>query len=162
MKANIQHFEFTNYFKAAHVFLQSNLSGTWQWNLMGHYDNALLDNESLEVNNNNECHILFVSFIIGIYCFHFYNLHLKCLPNNSLFSMGSSYPPSSHISGSMSHSAVSESCSGSLSCYAFSESHSHPDTLVLILILPWTFLSHLVPNALLMRIYSIDLKQLGC
>ena len=84
MKANIQHFEFTNYFKAAHVFLQSNLSGTWQWNLMGHYDNALLDNESLEVNNNNECHILFVSFIIGIYCFHFfYNLHLKCLPNNS-------------------------------------------------------------------------------
>ena len=34
-------------------FLQSNLSGTWQWNLMGHYDNALLDNESLEVNNRN-------------------------------------------------------------------------------------------------------------
>ena len=128
MKPNIQHFQFTDDFKAAHVFLQSNLSGTWQWNLMGHYDNALLDNESLEVNNNNECHILFVSFIIGIYCFHFLILHSKCLPNNSLFSLGSSYPPSTHISSSMSRSAVSESCSGSMSRYAFSESHSHPDT----------------------------------
>ena len=48
MKANIQHLEFTNYFKTAHVFLQCNLSSTWQWNLMGHYDNALLDNESLK------------------------------------------------------------------------------------------------------------------
>ena len=74
MKPNIQHFHFTDDFKAAHVFLQSNLSGTWEWNLMGHYDNALLDNESLEVNNNNECHILFVSlllvFIVFIFLFY--------------------------------------------------------------------------------------------
>jgi hypothetical protein len=28
----------------------------------------------------------------------------------------------------VSHSALSESCSGSLSCYEFSESHSHPET----------------------------------
>ena len=115
MKPNIQYFQFTDDFKAAHVFLQYNLSGTWQWNLMGHYDNAVLDNESLEVNNKNECNILFVSFIIGIYSFHFLILHLKCLPKNSLFSLGSSYPPSTHISGSMSHSAASESCSASMS-----------------------------------------------
>jgi hypothetical protein len=33
---------------------------------MGHHDNVLMDNESLEVNKNNECHILFVSFVIVI------------------------------------------------------------------------------------------------
>jgi len=46
------------------------MSGSWQWNLLGHFENALKDNESLEVNDNNECHVLFVSFIIIIY-FHF-------------------------------------------------------------------------------------------
>ena len=40
--------------------------------------------------------------------------------------MESSYPPSTHIFGSMSHSAVSESHSGSMSHHAFSDSHSHP------------------------------------
>ncbi|EDR02211.1 uncharacterized protein LACBIDRAFT_332556 [Laccaria bicolor S238N-H82] len=46
--------------KEGHVFVQSNLSGAWQWNLLGRYEHALADNESLESNENDECHILFV------------------------------------------------------------------------------------------------------
>ena len=57
----------------------------------------MTDNESLESNNNNECHILFVSFIVIVYCFYFLILCLKCLPNKSSFSTGSSYPPSTHV-----------------------------------------------------------------
>jgi hypothetical protein len=110
-------------FEAAYVFAQSNLSGSWQWNLLGRFETALADNESLESNESNECHVLFVSFIIIIYCFHFliFYLFVKCLPKSPSFSSGSSYPPSTH---------VSESRSASMSRYALSESHSHsrPDT----------------------------------
>jgi hypothetical protein len=104
------------------------MSGAWQWNLLGRFENALTDNESLEVNENNECHVLFVSLIIIIYCFYFLILLLKCLANSYSASTGSFYPPSTHISGSMSQYALSESRSRSMSRYAFSESHSHPET----------------------------------
>ena len=65
-------------------------------------------------------------FICKFYYFHllalFLILWLKCLPNRSSFSTGSSYPPSTHVSGPMSHYALSESRS------ALSESHSRPET----------------------------------
>jgi len=98
------------------------LSGSWQWNLLGCYEIALTENESLESNKDNECHILFVSFINIIYYSHCLILWLKCLPNTSTFSSGSSYPPSTHVSGPLSHYAFSESRS------ALSETHSRPDT----------------------------------
>ena len=104
------------------------MSGSWQWNLLGQYEHALLDNESLEVNENNECHVLFVSFIIIVYFSQFLILLLKGLPISSSFSPGSSYPPSTHISGSKSHYALSDSRSGSMSHYPLSESRSRPDT----------------------------------
>ncbi|EDR08987.1 uncharacterized protein LACBIDRAFT_326640 [Laccaria bicolor S238N-H82] len=89
---------------SGHVFVQSNLSGTWQWNLLGRYEHALADNESLESNESDKCHILFVLLT----------------------------PPSTHVSGPSSHYALSESRSESMSHYAFyeSHSHSHPDTLM--------------------------------
>ena len=97
-------------------------------NLLGQYEHALLDNESLEVNENNECHILFVSFIIIVYFSQFLILLLKCLPISSSFSPRSSYPPSTHICGYKSHYVLSDSHSGSMSHYPLSESCSRSDT----------------------------------
>ena len=59
---------FANFFfnKAAHVFLQSDISGTWLWNLLGRYDHVLQSNKDLECNEKNECHILFVSIELNI------------------------------------------------------------------------------------------------
>ena len=105
------------------------MSGSWQWNLLGQYEYALQDNEILEVNENNECHVLFVSFTIIVYCSQFLILLLKCLPISSSFSPGSSYPPSTHISGSKSHYAFSDSHSAfSDSRSGLSESRSRPGT----------------------------------
>ena len=54
---------------------------------------------------------------------YFISLFVKCLPSISSFSTGSSYPPSTHVSGPPSHSAFSESHSESMSRHA-----SCPDT----------------------------------
>ena len=61
---------------------------------------------------------------------YFISLFVKCLPSISSFSTGSSYPPSTHVSGPPSHYAFSESRSESMSRHALSESHSRsrPDT----------------------------------
>src|SRR6266568_6319883 len=94
------------YFKAAHVFVQSNMFGSWLWNLLGHFEHVLKQNDPLECTQENQCHILFVSVIV-ISNF-IYSYFLKCLPETPLFTMGSSYPPSTHISGSLSHHGLSE------------------------------------------------------
>ncbi|KAF8800501.1 hypothetical protein BYT27DRAFT_7021576, partial [Phlegmacium glaucopus] len=83
----------------AHVFVQSNLSGLWQWNLLGRYEHVLQDNEDLEYNENNECHVLF------------------CLPQTPSFALGSyppgsSYPSSTHLSEVHSCADTSVSLSG--------------------------------------------------
>jgi hypothetical protein len=52
---------FANGCKAAHIFLQSNLSGPWLWNLLGLYSRVLEHDEVLEYNSENECHILHFS-----------------------------------------------------------------------------------------------------
>jgi len=90
------------------VFAQSNISGSWLWNLLGRYEHVLESNESLDCSQSNECCVLFVSVIfnINVYNFIFY---LKCLPEAPFFSTGSSYPPSTNLSG-------------------FSESHSYSAT----------------------------------
>ena len=90
--------------------------------LLACYENILTENESLESDKDNECHIFFVSFIVIIYWFYFLILWLKCHPNRSSFSASSSYLPSTHTSGAMSHYALSESHS------ALAESHSCPET----------------------------------
>ena len=53
----------TNYLKAAYIFLQSNMSGPWLWNLLGPYSRVLEHEEVLECNLENECHILCVCVI---------------------------------------------------------------------------------------------------
>ncbi len=80
--------------------------GSWLWNLLGHFEHVLKQNEPLECTQENQCHILFVSVIV-ISNF-IYSYFLKCLPETPLFTMGSSYPPSTHISGSLSHHGLSE------------------------------------------------------
>ena len=54
---------------------------------------------------------------------YFISLFVKCLPSISSFSTGSSYPPSTHVSGPPSHYAFCESRSESMSRHA-----SRPDT----------------------------------
>jgi hypothetical protein len=52
-----------HYFKAAHIFTQSNISGTCLWNLLGPYPRVLGREEVLEYNSANECHILCVCIL---------------------------------------------------------------------------------------------------
>jgi hypothetical protein len=52
-----------NYFTAAYIFSQSNMSGPWLWNLLGPYSRVLEREEVLEYTSENECHILCVCYI---------------------------------------------------------------------------------------------------
>lgn len=54
----------TNYFKAAYIFSQSNMSGPWLWNLLGPYSRVLEREEVFEYTSENECHILCVCVIL--------------------------------------------------------------------------------------------------
>ena len=101
---------FADYFKAAHDFAQSNMSGSWLWNLLGRFESVLQRNEPLDYNPDNECHILFVSVIV-IFNFLIFNFFYKCLPETPFFTTGPSHPPSTHLSGSTSHHGISESYS---------------------------------------------------
>ena len=47
-------------FKAAYIFVKSNMSGTCLWNLLGPYSRVLENEEVLEYNSANECHVLCV------------------------------------------------------------------------------------------------------